>query len=266
MKSLLKAGALAALLFAVPAFASPNYKATLTVNGYRGGSTLTDFPVLVRISPERIAGFQYSQCEADGSDISFANDKGQTLPHEIDTWDPEGESLVWVKVPSFNGETSFDFRWNDPEPAASDAAQTWNANYVGVWHLGEEDGVCANSSQCGAKYDATPGGGLDENYRYADGAAPVGGARQIAKSWNRTTTSYLEVPNYDAENVGSVFTISTWVRATTQGNWPRLFARKPTDSEYGGWELVFDDWEWHHYYVRGANSASEVGNYIASPA
>ena len=82
------------------ALAAPSYQATLTVQGYaENKEPLADFPVLVRLSPEKVAGFYYGTCQADGSDVEFADENGEPLPYQLDTWNPSGESLFWVKLP-----------------------------------------------------------------------------------------------------------------------------------------------------------------------
>lgn len=60
---------------------------------------LTDFPALVRLSAS-IDGFNYADFtdQTDGTDLAFVDADGNLLPHEIDTWNTFGESLVWVKV------------------------------------------------------------------------------------------------------------------------------------------------------------------------
>ena len=73
-------------------FALPRKAVDMTVSGYTGASTLANFPVLVRISPERISGFSYADCAADGADIAFEDAQGNALDHEIDTWRPFARS------------------------------------------------------------------------------------------------------------------------------------------------------------------------------
>ena len=80
------------------ALAEPSYQAKLTVQGYTRAE-LADFPVLVRLSPQTVAGFHYGTCKADGSDIVFVDENGEPLPYQLDTWNPPGESLFWVKLP-----------------------------------------------------------------------------------------------------------------------------------------------------------------------
>ena len=83
----------AAVLTATMSFARPRKAAEITMSGYEGSSTLANFPVLVRISPERIDGFSYADCAEGGADISFVAADGTTLlAHEVDTWDTAGES------------------------------------------------------------------------------------------------------------------------------------------------------------------------------
>ena len=80
------------------ALAEPSYQAKLTVQGYTGAE-LANFPVLVRLSPQTEAGFAYTQCRADGSDVVFVDEIGEPINCQLDTWNPDGESLFWVKLP-----------------------------------------------------------------------------------------------------------------------------------------------------------------------
>ena len=82
------------------ALAEPSYQATLTVQGYaEDKEPLENFPVLVRLSPQTVAGFAYTQCQADGSDVVFVDEIGEPINCQLDTWNPSGESLFWVKLP-----------------------------------------------------------------------------------------------------------------------------------------------------------------------
>ena len=250
----------AAMLAAVTAGASPVYRATMTVSGYAGTSVLADFPVLVRISPSTIEGFSYGHCKANGADIAFTSADGNTVyPHEIDTWNTSGESLVWVKLPSLEGTTTtFLMTWGDSEATASATApDTWNANYVGVWHMGEASGDCANSTSLGSKYDARAmGANATAQTLYAGGDSPVGGARQLSTT---SVSSYLQVTN--AVEHGSVFTVSAWIKMTAGGSYPRLFCRKSYYTDTDGWELEMNNDSWEKFSVRGASSTSVSGTF-----
>jgi len=80
-----------------------NRMCPFTFASYRGASTLNDFPVAVRLS-QNITGFLYSECAANGADIRFTDDEGNLLPHEIETWNTSGESIVWVRLPALTGK------------------------------------------------------------------------------------------------------------------------------------------------------------------
>ena len=119
---------------------------TITFPGYSGSETLTDFPVLVKISPERNY-FDYSACKvAGGGDLRFADADGNLLASEVDTWNPDGESLVWVKVPSFNTSTVITAYYGNGNPDPVTASEVWSNGYVGVWHLNESAVPLADSS------------------------------------------------------------------------------------------------------------------------
>lgn len=217
------------------ALAAPSYQAQLTVQGY-DGAELADFPVLVRLSPQTVNGFHYGTCKADGSDVVFVDENGKPLAYQLDTWDPSGESLFWVKLPQLAKGKSFHVRWGDSQSNVDGArsAATWNANYGAVWHMGEASGVCANSTVHGSAYDATPMGETSESVRYDGNDAPVGGARTTSKGKN----AYLVVPNYDALQCGDTFTFSGWMRLTGTCNWGNPLSRKAFPDENSGWEMM----------------------------
>jgi len=82
------------------------YRRAVTITEQSGG-TLTDFQVRVELNS---SNFDFSKANADGSDIRFTEDDGETLlPYWIEKWDSTSEeAIIWVKVPSIpaNGETT----------------------------------------------------------------------------------------------------------------------------------------------------------------
>ena len=93
----------------------------MTVSGYAGSTTLADFPVLVRLAAGSPTGFDYADCASDGSDIRFADAAGNLIPHEIDTWNAAGESLVWVRLPSVASGATFTMYFGADDPGAAAA-------------------------------------------------------------------------------------------------------------------------------------------------
>ena len=129
---------------------------TFAVAGYAGSSTLTNFPVLVRIVPDSTNKFDYALCAADGSDIRFADDAGNLIPHEIDTWNTAGESAIWVALPEMSARTEFSMLYGPNAPAESASGTVWaGAGYKSVWHLNFSGSTTHDSvvSYTGTIYD-----------------------------------------------------------------------------------------------------------------
>jgi len=225
-----------ALVLSGAAHAAYNYRMDFTVSGYTGESLLTGFPVLVRLSPQRVPGFQYAFCQAQGQDIAFSSTDGTvTYPHEIERWDPSGESLVWVRLPELSGTTtSFSFSFGDPSASSvEDPTGVWRPTvatpYAGVWHFKETavsptagDVNVSDSAQLDTatvNMDAKPKGQFVNNMESVEG--PIGLARYGA----RTAENHFEIPNYDALNIGSAFTLSLWLKCASVPGWNIIASR-----------------------------------------
>jgi hypothetical protein len=217
---------------AASAFGNFTKTVTFTTLGYQGAATLENFPVLVKLS-NAIEGFDYSDFDTE-TNLVFRDAGGNPLPHEIDTWDTSGTSLIWVRVPSLTATTSFTMFFCGSEAVANDSASTWTgANYVGVWHMDETNGPVADAT--GHGLTATPmGTDTSKSNRYNGSDAPVGCARRTGTS---SSVSYLSIGSYDSFNVGNTFTISGWVRLTGLGSSPRIFSRKVGYKDSDGWEI-----------------------------
>ena len=127
--------AAAAVVFSYVSWGADAWRMNLTVTGYTGSETLTGFPVLVRLP----ADFPYADCGEGGGTIRFADAGENLLSHEIDTWNPSGESLIWVKLPSLaSSDTTFTMFFGAENPLADttvDFRQTWS-RYAAVVHGG----------------------------------------------------------------------------------------------------------------------------------
>ena len=76
-------------------------RVAITIDPYTGSSpaTLANFPYRLVLSEEKPVGFSYARAGADGKEICFADQNGNVLPHAVDMWDPNGESVVYVRIP-----------------------------------------------------------------------------------------------------------------------------------------------------------------------
>lgn len=248
--------------------AAPRWRAEIGVAGYAGTVPLTNFPVLVRLSETAVPGFHYADCAADGADLAFSSADGETaFPREIESWNANGESLVWVRIPVLTNGLAFSATWGDPATASQPASQTdgsvWRpSGYVGVWHMAEADGAVADSAARGL--DAVPSGPDAANGCVAV-AGPVGNGRQCATNAASSALSYLSVPFRTALNVGERFAVSGWfdVSAEQSGD-ARLFSRKADYTDQNGWEALWKPSN-NNIIARGASGAN-IAAYIPSPA
>ena len=219
---------------------------TVPTTSIAQGVSLTDFPVLVRLS-SAIDGFTYSDFrQQGGADLAFLDSRGNVLAHEIDTWNTDGESLVWVKVPAFSQSTRIYMVYGNASYSSSVAAtDTWSG-FTGVWHMREASGTVADAT--GHGLTATPSGSRAE-YNIGISGGVVGMARQNGGNGSFGDKAYLSVPNYDSYNLGDTFTASGFFRVTEAGGWYRLFSRKTSS---GGWGQETHSERTKQVYVYGA--------------
>ena len=233
-----------------------------TVAGYTGSSTLSGFPVLVRIAENSPYGFSYDDLhsKSDGDDIAFVDMDGGGLSYEIDTWNTNGTSLVWVCLPSMTNGTEFVMCWGSDKSGKTVCFDSPFAGYVGVWHMSEPSGTVVDSS--GHSLDAEPTGAGAETLSIAV-SGPVGNGRQCSNS--TSIRSYLKVPSYNSQNVGNTFAVSGWfnVGSGQSAKDARLFSRKTYYTEANGWEVVWK--KSGEFSTRGASSTADA-KYTPNPS
>ena len=233
---------------------------TLEVAGYTGAETLTNVPVLVRLSTA-IDGFSYADfVDAKGGDLIFTDESGSIVyPHEIDEWHTDGESLVWVKLPRMANGTKFKMAYGggrgatalpggDGRAASPLAAAVWS-DYAGVWHMNEDSGTAYDSTAHGL--DALPSKGTNtladtsQMVAYENGACGMARVNLtiVPTSDNRWMNSgtFMLIPSYDGLGLVDCFVASIWINGTVPRNYPRIFSRKNANEDEGGFELAIND-------------------------
>lgn len=245
----------------------------IEVEGYAGSETLTNVPVLVRLSTA-LEGFDYNDfaSPSNGADLAFFDANEQRLAYEIDEWHTNGESLVWVKLPELKRGARLTAAWGvGGEPiyghgtghGPATGREVWR-DYAGVWHMNEDVGVAYDSTANGL--DALPEWGTNktvdvraEMIGVPDGA--VGFARQNEVSEVNATKgcgNYLLVPSYDGLALGGRFVVSGWFKAKSVVEFPRMFSRKDKTSEAGGWEMHTRKGDGEAMSMRGASIGSRI--------
>ena len=213
-------------------------KVTLTLSAALSDVEITDgLPTLVRLSEDAIPGFRYGDFAlAKGGDLKFTDAYGEELPHEVDTWDTAGESLVWVRLPSAAAGTSVTMYWGNGAKGALAASDVWNG-YVGVWHLGDPVGTSANSSPNGSALN-----GVDTTRTLAAGgvAGKIGQAKVVSDQQNAdgsgTSKNFggIYVPHSAPLSLAANLTISGWFKhATGKYNWDHLFYKRSRSDNTG---------------------------------
>ena len=190
--------------------------------GYNRGEPLMNFPMLVNLTTN-LPGFSYEQfASPTGGDLRFTDAGGLVpIPHEIDEWNTNGVSEVWVNVPSISGTNDYIWAyWGNPAatnpPIWTTNGSVW-PNHDLVWHLKETTLPFADSTQ--------------QNPALS-GNAPTSTTGVIGhgSSFNGST-QYL---NAGAINLGTAFTISAWVKVDPSANSIQtIWANKS-----GGWNAA----------------------------
>ena len=224
---------------------SLGYHSKITITA-TNETPLVNFPMLIKIKEGAPKGFEYKYANPDGSDIRFVDSDGNILAHEFDTWDPAGESIVWVKVPLYAKGMSITMCWGElvdkTAPAARDPKEVW-AEYVGVWHMDDAE-------------DAKNGGVGTFGTNTSEYNGPIGKARgnksnsggAILSATNRESIDAMNTLNGNTDpesgdergSHSKTFTASFWVYLTGNSSAnAMIISRKTSTSDQDRWGLSF---------------------------
>ena len=210
-------------------------------NGKAALDEVNYLPVPLRLSEGAPAAFTPRRYA--GGALLRAMQDGQTLPIEVESWDPEGESVVWVGVPVVTNGAAFSLLAAPKSGAAvPDArpARLWTrAGYVGVWHLATTNsaGVFEDSSGVlGPTRDAFDGVFTNG----VVGGGIVGNGRLVVS--NDVATSYAFATGVASE---------MWVVPTSSDGHGRPFSSMASGTSGYGWSVKPDS-----YYAPSFNGTS----------
>jgi VCBS repeat-containing protein len=215
----------------------------VTFNNLAQSETLTDIPVLIVLNSGNI---DYTQTKDDGSDLRFFAADGTPLAFEIEQWNEGGESSVWVKAPQITGGSNSDSIWmyygNAAADPVSDSTGTWDSNFVGVWHLNEEQ---VGTGNAGVYEDSTSYGndGVDR-------VAATGQEGQVTDGQQFGANDWIEIAHDPSLDLKDSMTISFWI--------------KPT-SDSGTFNRVVEKGLWGYnnsYYFGGGNGTNDLTFYL----
>ncbi|MHA2374213.1 MAG: DUF2341 domain-containing protein, partial [Candidatus Thorarchaeota archaeon] len=136
-----------------------SYKKDIVIDNTKVDADLTDFPLLIDIYDSDLK----ADVQSSGDDIIFRSGE-LSLSHEIELFDQNHNSthahlVAWVKTDlSSTVDTTITMHYGNAQaPNQEDPNGVWNADYWGVWHLGEASGNAIDSTTGGP--DGAPTGG-----------------------------------------------------------------------------------------------------------
>ncbi len=197
----------------------------ITFAGYNRGETLSDFPALVRLSTN-LPGFNYSHfASPSGGDLRFTDSGGSRLiPSDINLWNPNGESTVWVQIPALSGTNDAIYAYWGNASAATPLPGT------NVWVPQPWEGLPAFDVVYHLEESGFPYADAAGQFPALSGAAPtpVAGLVGIGQSFS---SSFLDAGTI---NVGNQFTVSAWVNmAPSASNIQGIWASKAGGNSSG---------------------------------
>ena len=192
----------------------------LELNNAGQSEDLLNFPILVILNSSRI---DYALTTDAGEDIRFIDADLQTeLPYQIEAWNENGNSYIWVAVPHIGALSTTDHIWlHYGNPSATDhqnAAAVWDTNYTGVWHLHDD---FLDSTAHG--HHGTNGGSVDAPGFIGDGQQFNGAGAGV---------SFGTVPGSDPD-----VTFALWFQTDRENECQRPI-EKLANTGLNGWSVL----------------------------
>ncbi|RLS52971.1 MAG: DUF2341 domain-containing protein [Planctomycetota bacterium] len=162
---------------------------------------LTDFPVLVTLEP---GTFDYTGTATNGADLRFVDSDETLLAHEIETWNPQGVSRVWVNVPRIDSRSNSDYLWiysGNPTASPLPSVNIWGGVYESVYHFTEDSSNSGRLADSTGNYDGT-----------VVGATSVTGLIGGAYALDGINQHIQLPPDSPILRNASAFSFSTWIR------------------------------------------------------
>lgn len=189
-----------------------DFRRSLEIDATQVDQDLTDFPLMVRLTPGII---DFNAVLPSGHDIRFTANDGVTLfSYELEEYDPlQAKAVYWVRIPTVSATTNIPFfvYWgNNQAVDASNPAGTWDENYMAVWHLAATNGETQPDSTSNA-YDLNVYGDVVEGEN-----GVMGGS--VALSGSSADPQYLasqKGSTYPTFNTIAGITYSAWAHPTT---------------------------------------------------
>ena len=197
-------------------------------------------PVPLRLSENNPVGFSYADC--DPTQMRFGDENYAPIPFEVDTWNPQGESLVWVKVPLAEG-TKINLVYNGTATVANDPSAVWG-DYTGVWHFETLDESVKVTNAQGTYPNSTAAEGIDGNVstysvpgepgRFGNCFRVNDSTGQKVGNFNKGGVWVNDAGTASPVDGGENFTISGWFKhGNFQYYWDHFFYKRAASGNGG---------------------------------
>jgi hypothetical protein len=120
------------------------------------GASLSEFPVALRIPANTVDA---AAAGVAGADVRFVDAAGNVLASDIEAWDSQGASIVWLRLPTLpvaaTAPVYMYYGAGSTPPAAGERQAVWPAPYAAVWHFAGNADDATSSHFDGATIQAT---------------------------------------------------------------------------------------------------------------
>jgi len=193
------------------------------------GGPHSNFPVLISRTDLDLM----SKARDDGYDILFTSSNEVTkIPHEIEKFNgTTGELVAWVKVGSVSSASNTDIYMYYGYASATnqqDAANVWDSNYQGVWHLKESgNGTLNEFVDSSGSNHGQGGGGTSYRVPTQDTGGKIGNAQLFDGS-----NDYIKVADSTSLHISNYLTVEAWVYPNTDYVWQTIVSKMYTQTEH----------------------------------
>ncbi|MEM7394715.1 MAG: DUF2341 domain-containing protein, partial [Verrucomicrobiota bacterium] len=230
------------------------FRQKISFPGYTQSEVLTNFPALV-VFDETLNNVYHGMAASNAGDLRFSDETlTNELNYEVETWNPAGESFVWVQVPALSNGACIYAYWSSSTqtnpPAYTTNGGTWSEGYTAVWHFAADASDSAQSHDGALMGDPTF---LDNGV--VDGALNLDGVGDFLNAG----------PGF-ADFTGGI-TVEAWARTEAYRNWSRIIDfgnAAGVDNILLARIGVSDDLRWEFHDTPALN-VNEIHDVIGAP-
>jgi len=221
------------------------YRKQITIDHTKVSGDLVNFPVLIHITDSDLP----IRAQSNGNDILFMDGSGTAvqLHHEIEYYSSSsGELIAWVNIPSLSSTTDrifYLYYGNKNAANQQNPEQTWDSNYVGVWHFGEQAGsTVADSTEYAITGTASSGAVVTTGF--------IGNARNFDGS-----TGSVDLGTSPLFGGMTAYSVEAWVNPSFISGETRIFDRG--QSGYPNRVLFFQNYSWFRFQTNNNDNVQQ---------